>query len=374
MPACKARPISSTVVALPSASAVRMTLSADPEAGTNHRAGIGKAVGRLAGQQRLASIFRHILVGEQRSYRVPLRWVRRRTNEQAGIEPAFDKCRRAVEPTWRIAVFSDLTAGKKSLGKGAPVGRRFVAGEQIAEPLVTVTRDHQASGGSATGSRANSASRENLYVRRDRRRRRLVLRLAGNGSVNGATSAPTRAAGAVSPRSSGSARTAMPRCWPLADDDLEHTLPYGGRQPREAAVNHADLGRIVGMHLDERLRQMLAQPRTQAGARHGVPLVADAAGVEPQRPSAVGLGSCSARHLRRDEAAPCGRWRRNRPRRRSARAAAPSGRHRPLHRRHRVERASSDSASARRYRNRASPSFSNAESAACSRNTSAADW
>ena len=54
------------------------------------------------------------------------------------------------------------------------------------------------------------------------------------------------------------------------------------------------------MNLDERLRQMLAQPRAGAGAGHGVPLVADAAGVEPQRPCRRRLGS-QRRNFRRDE-------------------------------------------------------------------------
>ena len=45
-------------------------------------------------------------------------------------------------------------------------------------------------------------------------------------------------------------------------------------------MRDARFQRVVGMNLDKRLRQMLAQPLAHAGAGHGVPLVADAAGVQ----------------------------------------------------------------------------------------------
>ena len=80
---------------------------------------------------------------------------------------------------------------------------------------------------------------------------------------------------------------------------------------------------------------MLAEPRAHPRAGHGVPLVADAAGVQPQRPRRRGLGA-QRRHFRRDEArleivgeeAAFGEEARLRL------AALPD---RPLHRRHRVE-------------------------------------
>src|SRR5207244_1295041 len=85
----------------------------------------------------------------------------------------------------------------------------------------------------------------------------------------------------------------------------------------------------------ERLRQMLAEPWAHPRARHGVPLIADAAGVQPQRPRRRGLGP-QRRYFRRDEAgleiageeAAFG----EEPRLRLGALAD-----RPLHRRHRVE-------------------------------------
>src|SRR5262249_38846210 len=65
-------------------------------------------------------------------------------------------------------------------------------------------------------------------------------------------------------------------------------------------VGDAEAAGIVGMDLDIRLRQMLAETRAQAGARHGVPLIADAAGVESQGTAGIGIGA-QCRNLRRDQ-------------------------------------------------------------------------
>ena len=56
------------------------------------------------------------------------------------------------------------------------------------------------------------------------------------------------------------------------------------------------------MNFDERLGQMRSQTRAQPGASHGVPLVADAAGIEQEREGRIGCGY-QRRRLRCDEAA-----------------------------------------------------------------------
>src|ERR1700736_113300 len=78
---------------------------------------------------------------------------------------------------------------------------------------------------------------------------------------------------------------------PLADRDLENALSVVGDDARESVVGYTELDRVVGMDLDERLRQMLAYPRADAAAGHGVPLIPDAASVQPQRPCGGRLGS-----------------------------------------------------------------------------------
>ncbi len=102
--------------------------------------------------------------------------------------------------------------------------------------------------------------------------------------MNGATSAPTRAADAVclAPVDRREQHAAL---LPLVHRDSQRALPVIGDDAREVAVGYAEPCGIVGMNLDERLRQMLAEPRAHAAAGHGVPLIADTAGVQPQRPS-----------------------------------------------------------------------------------------
>src|SRR5579872_6351458 len=75
-----------------------------------------------------------------------------------------------------------------------------------------------------------------------------------------------------------------------AEHDLERALAVIGDDAREAVIGQAKPCRIIGMDFDERLRQMLPQPRARTAARHGVPLIANAPGVESQRP----LHACRA--------------------------------------------------------------------------------
>ena len=75
------------------------------------------------------------------------------------------------------------------------------------------------------------------------------------------------------------------------DGHFQNAFAVVGDEPCKAIVGDAKFGRIVGMDLDERLRQMRAQSRAHSAARHGVPLIADSAGVKPQRPAGMGFGS-----------------------------------------------------------------------------------
>src|SRR5207244_12121223 len=87
----------------------------------------------------------------------------------------------------------------------------------------------------------------------------------------------------------------------LADNNPQRALSVVSDDAREVAIAHTEFCCILWMNLDERLRQMLAQPRAAAAAGHGVPLIPDATGVEPQRPCGSGLGSQRG-NFRRDEA------------------------------------------------------------------------
>src|SRR5262245_26464292 len=65
-------------------------------------------------------------------------------------------------------------------------------------------------------------------------------------------------------------------------------------------VFQIEAARVGGMHFAERLGRMRPEARREARARHGVPLVAHAPGVEHER---VGIadGRAQCRRFRRDE-------------------------------------------------------------------------
>ena len=69
----------------------------------------------------------------------------------------------------------------------------------------------------------------------------------------------------------------------VADHDPQNARAMRGGDPREAAVGEAERRGVAGVHLDEGLRQVGAEARARPGARHGVPLVAHAAGIEAKR-------------------------------------------------------------------------------------------
>ena len=73
----------------------------------------------------------------------------------------------------------------------------------------------------------------------------------------------------------------------VADDDLHDAGAVFRRDPGQAAVDQPCLAGVLWMDLDEGLGQMRAELRAPAGARHGVPLVAEAAGIEPEREFAL---------------------------------------------------------------------------------------
>ena len=116
---------------------------------------------------------------------------------------------------------------------------------------------------------------------------------------------------------------------------------------------------------------MLAEPRARPGAGHGVPLIPDAAGVQPQRPRGRGLGA-QRRNFRCDETrlafvgkeSALGKEARLRLRIRAGSAIAPA----PSRRNPRPTAPFRPPISKSRL-----PSFSNADSAACSRKMSAAE-
>ena len=76
----------------------------------------------------------------------------------------------------------------------------------------------------------------------------------------------------------------------IRDDDAIDALALRGFDPREPAVGKPEPRRVIGMHLDQRLLAVARELRREAGARHRMPLVTIAAGVEGQRPFSERFG------------------------------------------------------------------------------------
>ena len=116
------------------------------------------------------------------------------------------------------------------------------------------------------------------------------------GSLNGATRSPVRPSEEVSPLQWIGANS-EPLLLARADLDPEDAARMLRRHFREFVLGEAERLRVRRMDLDERFRQMRAKPRAFPGARHGVPLVAHAAGIEPE-------GKCARTALRAARARP----------------------------------------------------------------------
>src|ERR1700704_1356029 len=67
----------------------------------------------------------------------------------------------------------------------------------------------------------------------------------------------------------------------LARHHFQHATSVLRRDPGEFPVADARSDRIAGMNFDKGLGKMQGKARTSARSRHAVPLIANAAGVEP---------------------------------------------------------------------------------------------
>ena len=141
------------------------------------------------------------------------------------------------------------------------------------------------------------------------------------------------------------------------------------RHAREAAVLKAGHRGVIGMNIDLRFGGMRAQPRALSGARHGVPLIAQASGIEAKRKSLAGRRS-QLRKFRRDETAAPIAGEKSAVGEETLFAAFGAFRQRPHHRIQQVVVCIGEAGEPPKSKSRC-PSFSNADSAACSRKISA---
>ena len=160
--------------------------------------------------------------------------------------------------------YSVSTASGNSRGARSchTIGSSLVANGQ---PIAAGDRDARPPGpaGSASGRRDSTKPREAKCDRRDRGRRRLGFRLAGEriGARRDQIADARRRGVVVAPVDRHEQRAAL---LAVADHDLEDAGAVRGRDAREAAVGEPVRLRRRRMHLDERLRQMRAEPRAHA--------------------------------------------------------------------------------------------------------------
>ena len=152
------------------------------------------------------------------------------------------------------------------------------------------TRAHHRPSGTAgegSGERDSTKPRVARGLRRDRGRRRFRVGLSGkriDDRVDKRADSPIRRVLAAPVNR----REERPGPLPLLDRDLEHRRAVGGGDPREVAVPQVQPRRVGRVHLDEGRRPVRGEPRRLPGARHGVPLIPHAAGVEREGEAVAG--------------------------------------------------------------------------------------
>ena len=208
-------------------------------------------------------------------------------NEATRKMPRASSTYSASSPANRPARWSRQAAGLVLVAKVYPT------------PPVAAIRAHQVSSGRAIGARASANPR--CEIRPARSRPASPWRPAGPNRDRSPALPDRRRA---RPRRSGLApvdrREQRARLLALVEADLEHARPIAGRYARKAVVAHPNTCRVVRMDLDEWLGAMRGELRAHAGARHGVPVVAHAPGVETEREVRCGRGA-RRRRLGRNE-------------------------------------------------------------------------
>ena len=189
---------------------------------------------------------------------------------------AAPRCSHALQPSGG-ASSAKLSDVRRTACAPRPVGERAggaSAGATAGSPIVR------------TGMRGDRAP-ASPWPRAGRRRDR-------------SPAAPARRCGppSCSRPTSGSARTACPAAGPRLTSTRRTAAPCARLDPRQRALLEAEARRHRRDESPRTARRCgAAEARRQAGARHGVPLVAHAAGVEHERPF-LRDGAAQARRAR----------------------------------------------------------------------------
>ena len=230
----------------------------------------------------------------------PLRWCICGSDEQRAFEAAIDESRGAIEAVRPIDVFGQHRLRKE-------IGRAIVpchwgvirrkpdagrAGQRDARPPNSIRHGERLARRAQIRDRRRSSGATATGVA-------LASGWPENGSVWGETRSPTRADDALASLQWIGAKI-EPRCWRRRCHDLERAGAVPRADPGEAVVRKSVVLGVERMDFEKRLRLVRAELRALAGARHAVPLVAQAAGVEAQRIFGAGR-LAQGRRFRRDE-------------------------------------------------------------------------
>ena len=260
VPARSALPMLATSLAVAAMRAPsRMVFSPTPKQAQTIGPCIRHAVGRLAGQQNAALALFERFGGEQGLGDIPLRALRRGTDEQAEVRAVRprsrrrDRCRavrREIPRARRHRRHSRMHEGRAS----AP-GRHCSRAESRRRRDARISPTRSLSG-SAAGSLAQQKPGKAIIDARDGGGRRFGFRLSGERIGRRIDQFADARVTRRWCRSSGSARTASRGCWPSL------TLTFSTQAAVSASLRARNRHRaspsgmrVVGMDLDEGLRQ-----------------------------------------------------------------------------------------------------------------------
>ena len=186
-------------------------------------------------------------------------------------------------PRWRSTIFGQHRIGEQLRREVVPAHQAFVGWRTCSRRRPAIaTRAHQVPGGSASGAARQREAAPGEFDRRDRGRRRLRLGLAGERiGVRRHQIADARRRGvAIAPVDRREDRAAP---LAVADHDLEDAGAVRGADAAKPPWRARSASASAGCTSTNGSGRCAPSVGLRPGARHGVPLVAQPAGVEAQR-------------------------------------------------------------------------------------------
>ncbi len=299
VPARSALPIASTSVAAFDARASRMTFNPTPKQAQMTGPGLGDAIGGTARQQHAALRLAECFGFEQRLHGVPLRRGVSGADEQCAIESSVAERRRAINAAGKVDEFGELVGVQQCSRMLAPEPRALPWMRSACRCRLRARRapTRLPPASRSAGASARSRAKRNRLARLppvsplprvDRRRDRSPARPVRQALADEAVS-PFQWIGTNS----------EPRCWPSLR--CTRKMPAPCASSRAQSPSGCNALASSGCTSTNGSGICCAEPRAESRARHGVPLVAHAAGVQHEGVVVRRIGA-QRRRLGSDEA------------------------------------------------------------------------